>query len=215
MKISETMRRKKIDNFATWRVQAAQEGKWRTQFPPLRKNGDLAELIGVVLGDGHIERFPRTERLLIFSNSNNPGFIKRYTRLVETVFQKQTYVYEQTGQNCTRISVYEKHISKRLGVPTGSRKDIVVRIPGWILRKKTYVLRYLRGLYEAEGSHSVHLPTSTHKLVFSNTNQSMLKNVVKLLRMLKLSPHDDALRVQLSRKSEVERAIELIEFRKY
>lgn len=215
MKISETMRRKKIDNFAAWRLRAIREGKWRTKFPPLKKDGDLAELIGVVLGDGHIERFPRTERLLIFSNSNNKGFVKRYTRLVETIFQKKTYVYEQNGQNCTRISLYEKNISKRLGIPTGSRKDIVVTVPAWILRKRAHVLRYLRGLYEAEGSHSIHLPTSTHKFVFSNTNQSMLKNVVKLLRMLKLSPHDDALRVQLSRKSEVEEAIRLIEFRRY
>ena len=83
------------------------------------------------------------------------------------------------------------------------------------MRQPEYIKRYLRGLYEAEGSYSVHLPTSTYKLSFSNTNQSMLKNVVKLVKVLGLSPHHDKVRVQLSRKSEVEKALQLLKFRKY
>ena len=41
------------------------------------------------------------------------------------------------------------------------------------------------------------------------------ENVVKLLKVLGLSPHSDPLRVQISRKAEVAKAIELLEFRKY
>ena len=214
-KISETMRRRKIDNFSAWRLEAVRQGKWRTKFPPLIKDGDLAELIGVVLGDGHIEKFPRTERLLIFSHSDNKGFIKRYTRLVEQIFEKKTYVYKETNSNCVRISLYEKNISKRLGIPTGARKLSTIVIPPWVLRNRGFIIRYLRGLYEAEGSHSVHLPTSTYKFTFTNMNQSMLKNVVKLLKVLGFSPHADAKRVQLSRRAEVERVLSLLEFRKY
>jgi|SRR3989344_4200889 len=214
-KISETMKRRKIDNFAAWRLEAVRKGKWRTEFPLFVKNGDLAELIGVVLGDGHVQKFPRTERLLIFSHSNNKGFIKRYTRLVESIFEKKTYVYKETNVNCVRISLYQKNISKRLGIPTGARKLSTIVVPSWVLRNQALTIRYLRGLYEAEGSYSVHLPTSTHKFVFTNSNQSMLKNVVKLLRVLGFSPHFDRKRVQLSRRAEVERAVDLLEFRKY
>lgn len=53
------------------------------------KDGDLAELIGVVLDDGHIAAFPRTEELSIFSNKIG----------------------------CIRIRIYQKHIQARLGVP--------------------------------------------------------------------------------------------------
>src|SRR3989344_3385770 len=214
-KISDTMRRKKLDNFAKWRAEAKVKGLIKSSFPAFRKNGDLAELLGVMLGDGHIQKFPRTERLLIFSNSNNPGFIKRYTKLVEKLFEKEAYVYKQSGTNCVRISLYEKHISKRIGMPTGPRKNLEIEIPAWILKNRSNIKRYLRGLYEAEGSYSVHLPTSTHKLNFANTNQSMLKNVIKLLTVLGFSPHADSKRVQLSRKAEVERAMSLLEFRKY
>lgn len=214
-KISETMRSKKIDNFAEWRKEAIRIGKIRTNFPPLPRNGDVAELIGVTLGDGHIEKFPRTERLLIFSNSNNRGFVERYSTLVGKIFHKKPYVYKQSSQNCIRISLYEKEISKRLGIPVGARKNSRIEIPEWILQDKRCIVRYLRGLYEAEGSYSVHRPTYTYKLSFSNTNRSLLKNVVTLLKVLGLSPHYDTSRVQISKKEEVERAVELLRFRKY
>lgn len=214
-KISVTMKARKINNFAKWREEAIHHGKIRIHFPPFAKNGDLAELIGVVLGDGHIEKFPRTERLLIFSNSKNPGFVTRYTKLVEKIFHKHPYVYKQSNQNCIRISLYEKYISKRLRLPSGARKKAHLPVPTWILRKKEYSIRYLRGLYEAEGSYGIHKATYTYKFSFSNKNQSLLNNVSKMLKMLGFSPHSDPVRVQLSRRAEVEKAVALLEFRKY
>jgi hypothetical protein len=57
------------------------EGKIISSYPTFVKNGDLAELIGVTLGDGHICVYPRTEELRIISNANNSGFIKRYKKI--------------------------------------------------------------------------------------------------------------------------------------
>ena len=88
-------------------------------------------------------------------------------------------------------------------------------VPEWILENRRYVVRYLRGLYEAEGSLSHHEPTCTHKLSFSNMNPTMLENVYNLMSGLGFHPHRDAKRVQLSRKEEVHQAVELLQFRKY
>lgn len=214
-KISATMRDRGIDNFKRWREEAKRTGKIKADYPVLSPGGDLAELIGVVLGDGNIQAFPRTERLLIFSNSNNPGFVARYARIVEEVFNKKPYVYKTKDKNCIRIGIYQKEISSRLGVPTGARKELVLPVPEWILSNKEYIVRYLRGLYEAEGSVSHHPPTSTHKFAFSNLNQSLLKNVNDLMISLGFHPSKGSKVVQISRKAEVEEAIELIQFRKY
>lgn len=214
-KISNTMKRRKIDNFARWRDEARKKGLIKSVYKPLVRNGDLAELIGVVLGDGHIARFPRTERLMIFSNSNNKGFIKRYAQLVETVFGKKPYVSKVTYSNCVRISIYEKMISSRLGVPTGARQKIHFSVPRWILANDQYVVRYLRGLYEAEGSYSVHTPTSTYKFSFANTNQSLLRIVYRLMSQFGFRLSMDPKRVQISKRGHVERAVRDLEFRKY
>ncbi len=193
-------------------------GKIRTTYPDLNKNGDLAELIGCVLGDGHIMKFPRTEELSIFSNSNNLGFIRRYAGLMKLIFDKEPSITQHGREvNCKRIRIYQKHISSRLGVPFSPRAVLKIPVQHWILNNKDYIVRYLRGLYEAEGSHSIHLPTSTYKIQFSNKNTSMLENVFRLVTQLGFHPHwtKTNYMIQLSKKEEVFRFIELIQFRKY
>lgn len=211
------MKVRKIDNFAKWRDNMKKIGKIKSIYPKLEKNGDLAELIGVVLGDGHIRKFPRTEELSIFSNSNNPGFIKRYKRLVKSIFGKEPAITKHGNKNCTRIRIYQKDIQERIGVPFSPRRKLVIEVPSWVLKNDKYVVRYLRGLYEAEGSHCVHLPTSTYKFLFSNMNESMLKNVYMLMERLGFHPHMSKGNnsVQISKKEEVSRAISLLSFRKY
>lgn len=206
-----------VDNFAKWREKMRASGKLISKYPKLKKDGDLAELIGVVLGDGHLSKFPRTEELTIFSNANNPSFVKRYARLMQKMFRKKPYVAKVTWGNCIRIRIYQKNIQKRLGVPFSPRAEKKIKVPRWILGNKQYIVRYLRGLYEAEGSHCIHLPTSTFKFFFSNKNETMLRNVFRLMKKLGFHPHrsESNHAIQISRKSEVEKAIKLLRFRYY
>ncbi len=216
LKISETFRMKKLDNFKEWRDKMKKLGKIRSCYPQFKKNGDLAELIGVVLGDGHIESFPRSESLTIACNAKNKGFIGRYKKLMQKFFEKNPYEGE-VGPNkgCIRIRIYQKNISKRMGLPAGNKRNINFRTPTWILGNKEYLKRYLRGLYEAEGSYCVHVPTCTYKFLFSNRNQSLLRNVYEGLMVLKFHPHKSKDQIQISRKNEVYEIKNLIKFRQY
>jgi len=191
-------------------------GRWRKiTYPPLQKSGDLAELIGVILGDGYIGKCPRTEDLTIISNSNNQGFVERYSRLVKKFFKKEANIYKRKSSNCTQIRIYQKDISKRLGISAGARKNKKIKIPGWILGNKRYLIRYLRGLYEAEGCFSVHRPTYTFKFLFANQNKSLLKNVYQALKILGFHPHKSKYKIQISKKEEVYKIKDLIKFRQY
>jgi len=215
MKISETMKSRKLDNFRDWRSVMKKQGLIKSNYPKLKKDVHLAELIGVILGDGHIRKYPRTEELSIFSNSNNKGFVNRYANLINIVFDKKPKISNHSGKKCTRIRIYEKYISERLDVPFSPRAKLVFKIPDWILDKKKYIVCYLRGLYEAEGSHNIHLPTSTYKVHFSNRNISILDNVFILVKKLGFHPHRSLYSIQLSRKEEVFKFIDLIKFRQY
>lgn len=53
-KISDTFKRKKIDNFSKWREEMKRIGKIRSFYPDFTKSNELAFLIGVSLGDGNI-----------------------------------------------------------------------------------------------------------------------------------------------------------------
>ncbi|MBI2037158.1 MAG: hypothetical protein HYT14_02255 [Candidatus Liptonbacteria bacterium] len=215
LKISETMRARKIDNFKIWRQHMKNKGRVKSNYPPLKKSGDLAELIGVVLGDGYIGKFPRAEVLRIVSNGNNSGFIHRYGRLVGKVFMKRPYIAKRKKANAVDITIYEKNISRRLSIPAGARYGQKISVPRWISSNRDFAVRYLRGLYEAEGSYNIHEPTSTYKLIFTNRNASLLSNVYNLLSKLGFHPHTSKDKVQLSRKQEVEKARNLLQFRIY
>lgn len=190
-------------------------GLIKSSYPPFLKDEKLAELIGVVLGDGHIEVFPRCERLAVAANSKNKGFITRYANIIKHIFGKEPRCAKAKSSNCVRISIYEKNISERLKIPTGDRGGLRIEIPAWIWHNENLLISYLRGLYEAEGSFCVHKPTSTYKLFFANKNPSLLNNVYTALVRLGFHPNKSGYKVQLSRKDEVYACKTLIRFRVY
>ena len=192
------------------------QGKILRSYSTFSPSGDLAELIGVVLGDGHIAKFPRTEGLTISGNAHNTGFTRRYGGLVQKLFGKKPYVVRSgERKSCMRIRIYQRDISKRLDIPAGNRSTCVINIPSWVRQRRPFLIRYLRGLYEAEGSFSVHRPTFTFKFLFSNRNPSLLNAVMEGLGVLGFHPHRSRDKVQLSRKDEVYRCMKLLRFRNY
>jgi intein/homing endonuclease len=214
-KISQTMRARHLDNFKQWRDRMKELGEIKSDYPVLKKDGDLAELIGITLGDGHIYRHPRCDSLRITGDSNKMGFVNRSTSLVEAVFGKKPTVLKVRRSNAMTVTIYEQNISKRLGIPHGSRKNLEYVLPKWISRSRPNIIRFLRGLYEAEGSLCYHPPTSTHKLFFANKNQHLLKLVAMLIENLGFKQNTYINKVQVSRKAEVQELKNLIQFRSY
>ena len=53
-KMVQTFKIKRIDNFKKWREEAKLSGKIPANYPELKKDHDLAFLIGMILGDGNI-----------------------------------------------------------------------------------------------------------------------------------------------------------------
>lgn len=173
-KISRTFKEKKIDNFAGWREKARKKGLIPRDYPPFKKNQELAFIIGLILGDGHVSKFPRTECLRIALGTDKPALWKYVTKIVRKVFHKNPAVFKCRESACMTITIYQKDLGKRLGVPIGARKQLLVQIPQWVWRSRRFLISYLKGLFEAEGSFSIHQRTCTYNLSFSNTNVSLL-----------------------------------------
>ena len=214
-KISDTMRARKLDNFKAWRDEQKRLGRIKNEYAPLEKNGDLAELIGVILGDGHIGAHPRCESLRVVGNSNSPGFAYRCADLIHSVFGREPRVSKRSNQNALNITLYQKCISSRLQIPTGARSNFDFILPQWIEDSEEYRIRFLRGLYEAEGSECHHEATYTHKLEFSNKNPALLGVVHRLVQGLGFHPHRSLYKIQVSRAKEVQNLADLLQFRRY
>jgi hypothetical protein len=208
-KISATMKAQKIDNFKQWRKDHP------VLYAELPHDGNLAEYIGAVLGDGHIERFPRTERITITGDAKKMGFIVRYAVLTAKLFHKKPAIEKAKSSNAVRVSLYQKFISRRLGIPTGDRTDFLYKLPRWIAGDEDYLIRFLRGLFEAEGYLCIHLPTHTYNFAFTNVNQRLLLIVRNVLLKLEFHPEVRHNAIRIRKKAEVMRLKELLHFRQY
>ena len=214
-KISETFKAKRIDNFAQWRLKARLTGKIPLTHAPLSKTEQLAFLVGLILGDGHIAKFPRSERLRIVLGTDKPLLWKHAARVVQVVFSKEPWVQKRKDSASIEISLYQTRLSERLGIPTGDRGKLIVRLPEWIQSERRYLIACLKGLFEAEGSYSVHAPTYTYNLSFSNRNAALLDEVERALISMGFHPERRSYAVRLRKKREAAHFIELIRFRRY
>lgn len=214
-KISLTFKLKKINNFEKWRKKMIENGTIILPSSKLSKCYDLAVFIGIVLGDGHIQKFPRTERLLIVLNTKYPQLIQYTAYLTTKLFNKIPAIQYKKNANYARISLYQKNISDRLGIIIGNRAYDKIGVPAWIWRKKQYIIGCLKGLFEAEGSLSIHLPTCTYNFQFSNKSQKLLADVKRGLLGLGYRPEIRINSIRLRKKLEVSTFNKLIKFRKY
>jgi hypothetical protein len=208
-KISTTMKARKIDNFKQWREANP------VQYAQLPHGNNLAEYIGAVLGDGHIEKFPRTERITITGDFQKPDYVWRYADITQKLFHKMPTIAKAKKSNGFRLSLYQKFISERLGIPTGDRTNFAYKLPKWIVENESYLLSFLRGLFEAEGSLSIHLPTCTYNFSFTNFNQNLLDIVRDSLLNLEFHPEVRHNAIRIRKKAEVEKLKSLIHFREY
>ncbi|MEK7611139.1 MAG: LAGLIDADG family homing endonuclease [Patescibacteria group bacterium] len=189
------------------------KGFIRNKYPSFRRSKELAFLIGLVLGDGHIQKFPRTESLTIALNVKYPKLVNYTKKLMQHFFSK-TPALARKG-NGVKWRIYQKQISERLGISSGDRGKSETGIPYWAWKSEMYLVWILKGLFEAEGSLSVHLPTCTYNFQFANRNPKLLKDVGKALEMLNYHPEYRNIATRLRKRAEVRRFEKLIFFRKF
>jgi DNA-binding transcriptional regulator WhiA len=132
---------------------------------------------------------------------------------MENVFAKKPVVKRYINYHGVRVYIYEKHLASRLGIPAGNKANLTHHLPNWITSQRECQLACLKGLFEAEGSLCIHLPTYTYNFAFANTNQSLLDDVEMALLQLGLHPERRHVAVRLRRKNEVEYFRNLIKFR--
>ena len=147
--------------------------------------------------------------------ADKPLLWQHAVRVIRSIFSKEPWVHRRRQSASVDISLYQTRLSERLGGPTGDRRNLMMRLPEWIRSNRSYLIACLRGLFEAEGSYSVHAPTYTHNLSFSNRNLTLLDEVEGALRCLGFHPERRSYAVRLRKKHEAVHFIELIGFRRY
>ncbi len=182
------------------------------KFLPLKKSADLAELFGIILGDGCI----RKEQIKI---TLNRIIDKEYSFFVSNLIRSQLgempSVIERN--NVIEIHLYGTELVKRLeenGLKQGNKTLLQVKIPEWIIENDMYARRCLRGLFDTDGGLYIHRRKEKEKnslgWCFTNYSAPIIRDVKKILLCNGINPRGKEKRVYLYAIPEIRKFMEKI-----
>lgn len=182
---------------------------------------DLAEFIGIMLGDGGLTHFQCT----VYLNSETDQEFAYYTRnLVNKLFGIMPRIYIHKKHKVWRVSISSVNLVKYLtakGLSLGDKVRIQVGVPSWVQANPKYIKACIRGLIDTDGSFIVHRykikgkEYSYPRLSFSNRSEPLLNFIYKELRRLGFNPKSQKNAVCLYSQDEVKRYLELIGVNNY
>jgi len=213
LRLSKTLKTKREWNFSKW--QRGKRRKGSIRYKVLVKDKKLAELMGIILGDGNLYKHSRTENLRIICNSNDIVYIQHIVDLITEIFRKTPSVIKRKNENATVVCLYQCKISKKLGLPCGNRIKNNVGVPYWIFLNKDYMRRCLKGLFETDGCFHEDKDNYTRIIEFKNNCKRLREDVHNSLVRLGFNPQSGSNYIRLARRNEVYKFKELIDFRNY
>lgn len=193
------------------------EGKFTTRKPihTPPQSSQLAELVGIILGDGQISDM----QVVV---SNNAEREREYSIFVARLFRDLFALKaprRTRPKNAVEVvvsSVALVEYLETLGVQRGSKVAQQIAVPEWIFEDIEYVRACARGLMDTDGC--VFLRRQRYKrreyryleLHFSNHSQPLLAGMEQLLSLLRFTPKRDDRGVTLYRQSEIKRYFEVV-----
>jgi len=159
-----------------------------------KKSSELAEFIGILIGDGGITKRQITITLNHIDDKKYSEFV---IKLIKKLFNITPSVYHDAKNSVNDIVMSRTELVKflvSLGLPIGNKVKQKIDIPIWIKRNKKILIACIRGLIDTDGCvfvHSYKVKNKIYKykkLAFSSRSKPLIKSVYHLLKRIDLSP---------------------------
>jgi hypothetical protein len=116
---------------------------------------ELAEFIGIMLGDGNLNRYNYQIRVCGHNINSRQYFFNYIMPLANKLFDIKFNVYERPRYHQIYLVKSNKNLFYTLikfGLVPGNKKLNNVTIPKWIFRDKKYLKACIRGLVDTDGT---------------------------------------------------------------
>lgn len=150
---------------------------------------ELAELIGVILGDGGLSG--SYQLTISFNCKTDKEYSEFLGKILRKLFLIDYHIHRRKGCNGADIVVSSSNLIDfllRQGLVVGNKVKNQVDIPSWIYDRLEYQKACLRGLVDTDGSfycHSYNRNGKNYKylkLCFANRSKPLLNSVLRILR---------------------------------
>lgn len=170
---------------------------------PSKYTKELAEFVGIMLGDGHLASGQWSITLNSIADSAYCDFVMRF---VKELFGFSPGCYKRKDCNANVLyggGIEQTKYLEEIGLKVGHKVRLQIAVPAWILRDPEYRISCLRGLLDTDGGVFIHRylvagkKYEYKKLSFANCSVPLINFVYESLSMLQLQPR---LRMQESTK---------------
>jgi len=185
--------KKRKEKWRKWWEESGRFKENRILTPlPFRKpkfSNDLAEFVGIMLGDGGITKNQLRVTLHCIDDAEYSEYV---INLVGKLFGVIPGKHKKKDCQVFNIEISRvelvKFCTENLGLKVGSKVKQQVDVPKWIKNNKQYAIACLRGLIDTDGCLIVHKYRSKDKIYtykkigFTNRSYPLLRSVHEMLR---------------------------------
>jgi hypothetical protein len=187
-----------------WKEWWDREGKKKASWTRISKpkafkapsySNDLAEFIGIMLGDGGISKYQLSITLHSIDDEEYREFVKT---LVERLFEVPVGIYRNKMDKAVDLVVSRtalvKFCTDKLGLKIGNKVKQQVDIPKWVKESKQYSIACARGLVDTDGSVFTHRYKASgktyqyKKLSFTSRSSPLRRSMFEILHSVGLNP---------------------------
>lgn len=180
---------------------------------------DLAEFIGIMLGDGGISR---DQINVTLGYSTDKKYVPYIKGLIRKLFRIKTSIYRSRSKDFIRIRASGVNLVKnllKLGLIQGNKIKQQFDIPIWIKKKDEYISACIRGMIDTDGC--VHrkvrrelngIEYRSIGITFCSASRPLQISLVKLFNILGFKVAISGRTIYLCGKEQIERYIKEIGF---
>jgi len=189
------------------------------------KSKELAELVGIILGDGNIFSYKKGKKIGVYSlriagacKEDKEYHLNYIKPLCARLFDIKVAIQEFPHKNERFVSLYSKELVKyleQIGLKSGNKLKNKITLPRWIFDSKDLLNACIRGLIDTDGSVFRMSKKDPHliRINFTSYNPCLLEDVRLALIQLGFHPSKISFnKINLSRKEDIVRYLNQIGF---
>lgn len=195
-------------------------------FDPPKESEKLAELFGIILGDGNIDTYSKGKKVRCYIVKIAGNLREDYEyhssyvfKLIKELFKEKPKIREIPKHNELFSVVYGKKIIdflKSKGLNSGNKKENNQTIPKWICSNKKYLSACLRGLIDTDGSvHHISKENKNARISFTSYIPALINDVYVSFNRLGIKTSKVIMdkKIFISSKSSISEYLKIIGFR--
>ena len=177
-----------------------------------RNSEQLAELMGILVGDGHLSEYQVSITTNSKTDIEHALWLKKVTEslfgiVVQVMYRKDelTVTLRASSKNLVTF------LSKK-GMPVGNKINNGLRVPNWILKSPQYHKAFLRGLFDTDGCVylDIHKNSKSKKIykhigiAITSYADGLRSDIIILLKGLGFNPTNSGKQMSVYLRKQIE-----------